>query len=382
MFENAPSPAVACTEEPTVGAAELRRILDSGVVGVAVWDRSGRIHAANDRFLEIVDYDRRDVESGGLCMARLSSAGWETSASGLLDALSRHGIARGVEQEYLRRDGTRICVKLHSTFVENADRLLSIVVDVTEQKRAEEERDALLEREQLARAVAESAVRARDDILAIVSHDLRNPLNIVAMSADLIGSEITEERKAAQLAIMRRAIAGMNGLIEDLLDVSQIASESFSVAPEPVDAASFLDDARGMFEPLLARKNQRFECAGLPHALVVLADRRRVSQVLSNLIGNATKFTPEGGRITLDVTPSGEFARFAVSDTGPGISRHDLAHIFDRFWQARRVRRGGVGLGLAITKGIVEAHGGSISAESHAGVGTTFVFTLPRARDA
>ena len=374
--------ALAGPEQTTIGAAELRRILESGVVGVAVWDRSGRIHEANERFLELVGHDRHDMETGFLNMSRLTSGKWEACAGELMDRLGRHGIARAVDQEYLRKDGARIAARLHSaTLSGDPTRMLSIVVDVTEQKRAERERDALVEREQLARAVAESAVRARDDILAIVSHDLRNPLSIMAMSADLLGSAIPEEKKAAQLGIMRRAVAGMNALIEDLLDVSQIASERFAVSPRPVDVASFVDDARAMFEPLLARKNQALECRSPLRPLLVSADRRRVNQVLSNLVGNANKFTPEGGRITLEVSPAEDCARFAISDTGPGISREDLPHIFDRFWQARRVRRGGVGLGLAISKGIVDAHGGSIWAESCAGVGTTFFFTLPVASD-
>jgi PAS domain S-box-containing protein len=367
--------------QSTLGSTELLRILDSGVVGVAVWDRTGRIHEANERFLALVGHDREDMESGFLDMSRLTLGKWEACAADLMDRLGRHGIARAVDQEYRRKDGTRIFVKLHSATLSAAPaRMLSIVVDVTEQKRAEQERDALVEREQLARAVAESAVRARDDILAIVSHDLRNPLNIVAMSADLLGEPIPEEKKAAQLGIMRRAIAGMKGLIADLLDVSQIASERFAVVPAPIDVASLVEEARSMFEPLLAKKSQGLDCAVPPQPIMVLADWRRVNQVLSNLIGNANKFTPEGGRISLEVALVEGWARFAVADTGPGIGRHDLPHIFDRFWQARQVRRGGVGLGLAICKGIVEAHGGRLWAESSAGMGTTFFFTLPRAR--
>ncbi len=370
--------ALAPMGQSALGTVELRRILDSGVVGVAVWDRTGRIHEANERFLDLAGHDREDMETGFLDMSRLTSGKWEACAGELMDRLGRHGIARAVDQEYLRKDGERISVRLHSTTLSgDPTRMLSIVVDVTEQKRAERERDALVEREQLARTMAESAVRARDDILAIVSHDLRNPLNIVAMSADLLGAAIPEEKKVAQLGIMRRAVAGMNALIEDLLDVSQIASERFVVTPGPVDVASFVEDARSMFEPLLAKKSQGFECGAPAQPIVALADRRRVNQVLSNLVGNANKFTPEGGRIRMDVALVEGWARFAISDTGPGIGRHDLPHIFDRFWQARQVRRGGVGLGLAICKGIVDAHGGTIWAESSAGVGTTFFFTLP-----
>lgn len=364
-----------------VSALELRRIVDSGVVGIVVWDRSGQICDANDRFLEIVGYDRDDLDERRITWSRLTSGDWNSCGEGLIERLRSQGIARTVEHECLRRDGTRVVVKLHSTtFAEDYSRVLSVVIDVTGQKDAEEERDALVERERLARSEAEGAVRARDDILAIVSHDLRNPLNVIAMSATVLASTLPEEKKAAQLGIIRRAISGMNSLIDDLLDVSQIASERLKVQPQLVDAASICDDARLVLEPLMSQKAQHFECDISSRPLMVMADSGRVLQVLSNLIGNAHKFTPEGGRITVRIDAEAGSARFAIADTGPGISRQDLPHIFDRFWQARRVRRGGVGLGLAISKGIIDAHGGKIWAESCAGVGTTFYFTLPAAR--
>jgi signal transduction histidine kinase len=243
-------------------------------------------------------------------------------------------------------------------------------------------REELIRREQLARAEAEAAVRARDDVLAIVTHDLRNPLNTIAMCSALLGSGLPPEKASEQLAIIGRAIAGMNRLIDDLLDLSQITSSRFNVQPEPVDARTLADDASVMLGPVLAKKAQRFELDMPSEPVMVLADRRRISQVLSNLVGNANKFTPEGGCIMLRVERIERvygWVRFSVQDTGPGISRQDLPHIFDRFWQARRVRRGGVGLGLAISKGIVEAHGGTIHAESRAGLGTTFSFILPAA---
>ena len=366
-------------EQFPVDVLQLRRIVESGVVGVVLWERSGRICEANDRFLEIVGYDRDDLEMRRLSWARLASKDWDAGGDGLMDRLRSHGIARAVDHECLREDGNRVFVRLHSTtLVDDPGRMLSIVVDVTEQKRVEQERDALVERERLARTQAEAAVCARDDILAIVSHDLRNPLNIIAMSANLLGAAaLPEEKRAAQLRIIRRAISGMNSLIDDLLDISQIASERLKVRLDSVDAACLCDDARAMLEPLLAEKAQRFECDISPRPLMVLADSRRIFQVLSNLIGNASKFTPEGGQVSVRVEAVGSFVRFAISDTGPGISRQDLPHIFDRFWQARRVRRGGVGLGLAISKGIIDAHGGKIWAESCAGVGTIFFFTLP-----
>ena len=357
---------------------QLRQIADSGVVGIVFWDTSGRIHEANDRFLEILGYSREDLAGGRLDWTSLTPEKWQARDREAIERLKSRGIARAEEKEYLRKDGAQIFVRLHSTMLHGeSDKAISIVVDVTEQKRSEAQRLSLMERETQARSEAESAVRSRDDILAIVSHDLRNPLNIIGMSAKLLDSSLPEAKRSAQLGIIQRAVGGINRLIEDLLDVTQITSGKLRVDTAPVEVAEICEDARAMFVPLLAAKNQAFECT-LPSAPVaVLADRDRIGQVLSNLVGNAHKFTPEGGRIGLQVDIVDDCARFTISDTGPGLSSQDLPHVFDRFWQARRVRRGGVGLGLPITKGIIDAHGGCIWAESSAGRGTTFYFTLP-----
>jgi PAS domain S-box-containing protein len=358
--------------------AVLRRIYDSGIVGVAVWDGMGRILQANDRFLEIVGYTRAEVDARQLDWQRLSRGGepqpWQAMPQ------QRSGGAYQPEfKRYVRPGGEPVYVRVHSTTLGNSGKTLSVVVDATEQRKAQDERDALLARERAAREEAQAAVRSRDDILAIVSHDLRNPLNTIAMSLSLIEMEHGPERARAQAGIIRRAIANMNRLIQDLLDVNQIAAGQLVVHAEPLEVAALLDDSRASLATLALRKNQRFEMLAAAAAGMVMADRERVSQVLSNLVGNAVKFTPEGGRIVVSLEPGEREVRFCVSDTGPGIEAQDLPHIFDRFWQVRRLRRGGVGLGLAITKGIVEAHGGRIWARSVPGIGSEFFFTLRRA---
>ena len=356
----------------------LGHIADSGVVGVVSWELSGRILEANDRFLEIVGYGRADIEAG-LDWERLTPARCRERDRAAVERLKNEGIARSQEKEYVRRGGSSVFARLHSAVLEDGSgRVLSILVDVTAQKEVEAELRAAIDREVAARAEAQTAVRSRDDILAIVSHDLRNPLNIVAMGVGVLESPLSDEKRAAQLGIIRRAAAGMNRLIADLMDVSQITAGRLSIDTKPIDAASICEEARAMFTPLLEKKSQelRSDCDG--ECGRVLADRDRIAQVLANLLGNAHKFTPEGGRIALRATPHADAVEFTVSDTGPGLGSQDLPHVFDRFWQARRVRRGGVGLGLPITKGIVDAHGGRIWVESSAGVGTTFHFTLPR----
>ena len=357
--------------------AVLRRIYDSGIVGVAVWDGIGRILQANDRFLEIVGYSRAELDARQLDWQRLSAGGepqpWQAMPH------QRSGSAYQPEfKRYVRSDGEPVYVRVHSTVLGGNGKTLSIVVDATEQRKAQDERDALLARERAAREEAEAAVRSRDDILAIVSHDLRNPLNTISMSLSLIEMDQTRERSLAQAGIIRRAIGNMTRLIQDLLDVNQIAAGQLVVKPEPVEVAALLEDSRATIAALAMRKSQRLEISA-DEGGVVLADRDRVGQVLSNLAGNAAKFTPEGGRIEVRADAVAEGVRFMVRDSGPGLASEDLPHVFDRFWQARKVRRGGVGLGLPITKGIIDAHGGRIWVESSAGVGTTFYFTLPLA---
>ena len=243
------------------------------------------------------------------------------------------------------------------------------------------QRQLARERTRLAKALeeAEAAIRTRDDVLAIVSHDLRNPLSTITMAAALLEMPIPEEKKADQLAIIRRSSETMNRLIGDLLDASAVDAGTLSVERGPLDVAEVLDEARRMLLQQAERKGLRLDvevAAGLP---TVPADHHRVLQVLTNLVGNAIKFTPGGGSVRLRAAGGARGITLSVSDTGPGIPAEDLPHIFDRFWHTSRTRRGGAGLGLAIAKGIVEAHGGTIHVDSPAGTGATFSFTLPRA---
>jgi signal transduction histidine kinase len=242
----------------------------------------------------------------------------------------------------------------------------------------EAQRELGRERSRLAHALesSEAAVRTRDDVLAIVSHDLRNPLGTITMAAGLLELPIAEERKSEQIGVIKRAAEGMNRLIADLLDVSAVESGRFQVELEPVPIEPLLREACRMLDEHAAKKEQRLDCELAPELPVVRGDRHRILQVLTNLVGNAIKFTPEKGRITVRAEPEPNGVVVSVEDTGPGISDADLPHIFDRFWHIGRSRRGGAGLGLAIAKGIVEAHAGRIWVTSRPGHGSTFSFAL------
>jgi signal transduction histidine kinase len=240
------------------------------------------------------------------------------------------------------------------------------------------QRDLSRERRRIERALAEAnaAVKSRDDVLAIVSHDLRSPLNTILGAVGLLELPLDDDRRNASLDVIRRATHGMNRLIGDLLDVSAIDAGRFSIEPAPVSIQPIVDEVRQIFEPTAATREQQLIIPDPPD-VVVAADRYRIIQVLSNLVGNALKFAPERGSITVSTRSHDGGVRIEVADTGPGIPADSMPHIFDRFWHANRSHSGGAGLGLAIAKGIVEAHGGRIGAENRAEGGALFWFTLP-----
>jgi signal transduction histidine kinase len=227
---------------------------------------------------------------------------------------------------------------------------------------------------------ARSATRARDDMLGVVSHDLRNPIHTVHMSASFLLDVMPEgERKMerTQAAIIRRAAERANRLIQDLLDITHIESGRLSLDRLPNDAASIAREAVEQAEMAAAEKGIALTCGEMEEGTTVVVDRDRIVQALGNLIGNALKFTPPGGRITVAAQRTGDGVRLSVSDTGPGIPAAQVPRLFDRYWQANTADRRGVGLGLSIVKGIATAHGGDVQVETVEGEGTTFTLTLP-----
>ena len=232
---------------------------------------------------------------------------------------------------------------------------------------------------------AQRATRARDDVLAIVSHDLRNPLNTIHMSTSFLLDVLSEPGAVAplipQLQLIRRATARGNALIQDLLDVSRIESGTLAVELSLTSAVVLLNDAVVELEPLVAAKNIRFDHEWIGDDAEVPADRGRIAQVFSNLVGNAVKFTPAEGRVRVTGRRVGVRVEFVVINSGAGIDPDHIPHLFDRFWKATKASRTGAGLGLFIVKGIVESHGGTVGVQSSPEDGTRFCFTLSGATD-
>jgi PAS domain S-box-containing protein len=221
------------------------------------------------------------------------------------------------------------------------------------------------------------AVAARDTMLAVVSHDLRNPLNAIQLKAHLM-SKSPDSHERSDGAFIHRRAGEMTRLIKDLLDISSIEAGRLRLEKSRQAALRMLKEALAVWEPQAAQNSLRvdWECPDAEE-LDIDCDPNRIQQVLNNLIGNAIKFTGPGGSIRVRVEPRANEVCFSVTDSGSGIAEADLPHIFDRFTRASKSAGRGTGLGLSIAKGIVEAHGGRIWAESQAGVGSTFYFTLP-----
>jgi signal transduction histidine kinase len=229
---------------------------------------------------------------------------------------------------------------------------------------------------------SDAAIRSRDDFLAMASHDLRNMVGVIAMSAS---SLLAKRDDAVHAAVERdahrihRYTTRMARLIGDLLDIVSIDAGRLAIEPSRHDVMDLIRETEDAFRPLAADKRISFSADVKNGSVIARYDDERILQVLGNLLGNALKFTPDGGRIDLRVEPLDDEVRFVVSDTGPGIASDKLEAIFERFWQASpKSVRTGLGLGLHISKCIVEAHGGKIWAESHAGEGATVSFTLPK----
>jgi signal transduction histidine kinase/CheY-like chemotaxis protein len=251
-----------------------------------------------------------------------------------------------------------------------------------ERKRNEEEREQLLARELAARAEAERANRTKDEFLAIVSHELRTPLNaIVGWASMLRSGSLDPAQKARAIEVIDRNAKAQAQLIEDILDVSRIVSGNLRLDPRPVQLQRVIEAAVDSIRPSADAKQISLEMDLEAEARLVSGDPDRLQQVVWNLLSNAVKFTPSGGRVNVQLRESDSRVDVVVRDDGNGIAPEFLPHVFDRFRQAdgsKTRRYGGLGLGLAIVRNLVELHGGTVQAHSEGeGKGTTFVIGLP-----
>jgi PAS domain S-box-containing protein len=289
-------------------------------------------------------------------------------------------------EEWLRLDGSRVPVEATAALVpwRGDQGILVILRDISERRRAEEEKTQLLASERSARSAAERASRMKDEFLATLSHELRTPLTAILGWAHVLTSgRITDAEMAQGLETIERNARAQTKLVEDLLDMSSIISGKLRLDMQRLSPVSFIEAAIETILPTAEAKGVRLERKLDPHAGPLRGDANRLQQVIWNLLTNAVKFTPEGGLIEVRLERVGSHLEITVADSGQGIPEEFLPYVFDRFRQADatiRRKHSGLGIGLAIVKQLVELHGGTVRVQSEGeGRGTTFVVNLPLA---
>ncbi|MDB4941610.1 MAG: sensory box histidine kinase/response regulator [Labilithrix sp.] len=277
-----------------------------------------------------------------------------------------------LEHRCTTRDGRQVWVHtgIHREDEGGRRLLRGVTIDINNVKSAEL-------RERLAREQAEDSIRQYEQVMAIVSHDLRNPLNAATLAAGAIERDPTSSPSVLKTAaIIARAASRMARLIDDLMDVSNIDARRLVVVPTRTTTDAIVSEVLEG-NAMMAEEKSVVLRSPLGPSVTLHCDPKRIVQVLSNIVGNAVKFSPADGIVELQVRVDALEAAFSVHDDGPGIDPEDLPHVFDRRWQAPATASKGSGLGLFIAKGIIDAHAGRIWAESAPGKGTTFTFTLP-----
>jgi len=375
----------ASLRESEATAAYLAAIVESSDDAIISTDLRGAIRSWNRGAERLYGYTEAEVV--GKPVSMLIPPERRDEESPILKLIRKGERISQYETVRRRRDGTDVDVSLTASPIQNrAGDVIGMSKtsrDITWRKRVEEERERILARESESRAAAEEANRLKDEFLATISHELRSPLNAILGWARLLRDpEVREQQLERALEIIERNSQAQARLIEDLLDVSRIASGKLSVQMRPVTLNS---TAQGV----VAGMRPAAEAKGIDLRLIedeeikLIGDADRLQQVVWNLLSNAIKFTPEGGRIEVELKRVGERAELRISDTGRGISPEFLPHVFDRFRQATDAdarARAGLGLGLTIVRYIVEAHGGSVTADSAGvGLGTTFICKFPLA---
>ncbi len=369
----------------TEAQARLAAIVASSDDAIVGKDLTGIITDWNAGAERVFGYTRKEAIGRSILMLLPPERQHEEAK--ILATLRRGDRIDHFETVRVRKDGTRIDVSVSvSPIKDDTGRIVGaakIARDVTERRLIEAERDRLLAAEQAARAQAEEASRAKDEFLSMVSHELRTPLAaILGWAAVLRQGSLSPERQRRALETIERSGRVQSELIEDLLDVSRIISGRLRLTLRPTSIRAVVEAAVDAARPEASAAGVRL-VTHLDTNARVAGDEVRLQQVVSNVLGNAIKFTPRDGRIDVDVgvAPGGDTVRITVQDTGRGITPDFLLHVFEPFRQAEDVKsrkKGGLGLGLAIARHLVQEHRGRIVVESPgAGLGTTVTVTLP-----
>ena len=366
----------------------FRLAVEAAPAAIVIVDRSGLITLVNTLTERLFGYQRRELvgrHAEGLVPERCRHTYGEYR-SRFFDDASLRPTAGGLDLLGLRKDGSEVPVEIRlSPLQSHGERfVLAAITDITDRKQGENERTELLLREQSAREDAERASRLKDEFLATLSHELRTPLNaILGYSRMLRSGTISPQKHPRVLEIIDRNATVLTQIVADVLDVSRIISGKLLLNVQPLDVRGLVTETIENVRPATQAKRLEVHVQLDDDAAVVSADPDRLQQVVWNLISNAVKFTPEGGSIHVGVAQENGHVEIVVTDSGIGIAPEFLPYMFDRFRQAdggTTRQHGGLGLGLAIARHLVELHGGTITGMS-AGKdqGTTFRVRLPTA---
>jgi PAS domain S-box-containing protein len=345
----------------------FRRALQPRNVGVVFMTGDAIIHEANDAFLGMSGFGRDDLANGGLPWERLTPPEWHGDVRRSLAEFGATGLIGPREHDFLRKDGSRWCALCSATRIAD-DEAVGYVIDITDRKRAEQ---ALRE-----------ADRRKDEFLATLAHELRNPLAPISNAMHLLRADGQHRRRADRLIEMvQRQVRHIVRLVDDLLEVSRITRGKIELQRGPVDLAGIIDSAIETTRPLLDHCGERLRLDLPPAPLMLDADGVRLTQVFSNLLNNAAKYSPHGSEIQVDARREGGQAVVDVRDTGIGIRAEMLPRVFDMFVQGDTTSanvQGGLGIGLTMARSLVELHGGSIGVRSEGpGRGSEFTVRLP-----
>lgn len=306
---------------------------------------------------------------------RITPPEWLEIERGYIEVARKTGHGRHYEKEFVRKDGSRVPVLLGFVFTDEArNHAVAFVLDITVQKRSQEQ----LRRQE---EELQSENRRKDEFIAMLAHELRNPLAPIQTGLDLMKlSPSSFPGFGNTLTIMDRQLGHLVRLIDDLLDVSRINAGKLELRLERIAAVDVVNAALEAIAPQMAAAKQTLYLALPDDAIFLHADMVRMTQVLNNLLSNAVRYSPQGGRIRLAVRRDGRNAVFEVKDEGIGIEPDMQSMVFDMFAQAgsgRRLRRDGLGLGLPLAKRLVQMHGGSIALHSAPGQGSSFIVSIP-----
>jgi PAS domain S-box-containing protein len=358
--------------------ARFHAIFDAATSGILLLDGEGRCLEANPASCTMLGRTREEIVGYG--PDRFAPAHALPFLMHLQAHLARHPTWRG-EIPLTHRDGREVVFEWHISVLGRGVRV-AMINDVSDRKRAEQERELLLGAERAARGEAERANRLKDDFLATLSHELRTPLNAILGWVQMLrNGHVKPEGVPRALEVIERNARAQNGLVSDLLDMSRIVSGKLELEVQPVDACAVAAGAVESVRQSAEQKGLRLETDFAAYSEPLSADPARLAQVITNLLTNAVKFTPAGGRVKVSVRRAGGYVEIEVADTGEGIAPDFLPQVFDRFRQAdsstSRSHRG-LGLGLSITRQLVELHGGDVRADSAGlGRGSTFTVRLP-----